>query len=171
MMKSSRGGKTIGTGTWWSLGLPLVFFLCLVFFLAGFFGFALFSQQVLSTLGFVLVLCSLFVRYCYYYYYYLIIDCCCWNDSWITYVQDEWSDRPRSLEAVGDAVEEERSFDPMPHGKSGEASFNSIPFQVSAYLHFVYFSNYISILLSLNFTRQHGIFSFPFSSENVLIGS
>lgn len=138
IMKSSRGGKTIGTGTWWSLGLPLVFFLCLVFFLAGFFGFTLFSQQVLSTSRLVLVLCSSFVPY---YYYYLIIGCCCcWHDSWIIYVQDEWSARPRFkprlLEAVGDAVEEERSFDPMPHGKSGEASFNSIPFQVSTCLHF-----------------------------------
>ncbi|KAL3525621.1 hypothetical protein ACH5RR_013993 [Cinchona calisaya] len=42
-MKNSRGGgKTVGS--WRSLGLPLVFLLCLFFFLAGFFGSALFSQ-------------------------------------------------------------------------------------------------------------------------------
>lgn len=42
----SRGGRSL-VGVWgrWSLSPPLVFFLCLFFFLAGFFGFALFSQQ------------------------------------------------------------------------------------------------------------------------------
>ncbi|CDP02574.1 unnamed protein product [Coffea canephora] len=95
-MKNSRGGKTVGSsggGTWRSLGLPLVFLLCLFFFLAGFFGSTLFSQP------------------------------------------DEWSAqsrlRPRVLEAMGDQLEEEnRGFDPLPHGHSGEGSVTSIPFQV-----------------------------------------
>lgn len=99
-MKSSRGGKTFGSASLWSLGLPLVFFLCLVFFLAGFFGFALFSQQ------------------------------------------DEWSARPR----FKPRLLEERSFDPLPHGKSGEASFNSIPFQVLSWRpRALYFPNFASV--------------------------
>lgn len=56
-------------------------------------------------------------------------------------LQDEWSAqsrlRPRVLEAIGEeaeAVEEVRSFNPLPHGRSGDNSLASIPFQVSTYL-------------------------------------
>ncbi|GAA0141381.1 protein modifying enzyme [Lithospermum erythrorhizon] len=45
----NRGGRLIGGGSS-SIGLPIVFFLCLFFFLAGFFGFTLFSQQEESNL-------------------------------------------------------------------------------------------------------------------------
>ncbi|KAG9135841.1 hypothetical protein Leryth_002553 [Lithospermum erythrorhizon] len=44
----NRGGRLIGGSS--SIGLPIVFFLCLFFFLAGFFGFTLFSQQEESNL-------------------------------------------------------------------------------------------------------------------------
>ncbi|XP_019195347.1 PREDICTED: probable prolyl 4-hydroxylase 9 [Ipomoea nil] len=43
-MKTSNRGKLVGGG-WRTLGLPFVFLLCLCFFLAGFFGSSLFSQQ------------------------------------------------------------------------------------------------------------------------------
>lgn len=46
MKGKGRGGG--GGGAWLSLGLPAVFFLCLCFFFAGFFGSMLFSQQVTS---------------------------------------------------------------------------------------------------------------------------
>ncbi|CAA0841024.1 Probable prolyl 4-hydroxylase 9 [Striga hermonthica] len=38
-------GNKIGGGSWTSLGLPSIFLLCLFFFLAGFFGSSLFSQD------------------------------------------------------------------------------------------------------------------------------
>ncbi|CAI9111311.1 OLC1v1011507C1 [Oldenlandia corymbosa var. corymbosa] len=95
-MKNFRGGKIVGNGgRWQSLGLPFVFLLCISFFLAGFFGSALFSQP------------------------------------------DEWSmqprPKPRVLESVAEkstAPEEDRRFDPLAHGKSGEGFLTSIPFQV-----------------------------------------
>nr|GMD49728.1 probable prolyl 4-hydroxylase 9 [Ipomoea batatas]GMD55228.1 probable prolyl 4-hydroxylase 9 [Ipomoea batatas]GMD56780.1 probable prolyl 4-hydroxylase 9 [Ipomoea batatas] len=43
-MKTANRGKLVGGG-WRTLGLPFVFLLCLCFFLAGFFGSSLLSQQ------------------------------------------------------------------------------------------------------------------------------
>ncbi|XP_057768881.1 probable prolyl 4-hydroxylase 9 isoform X2 [Salvia miltiorrhiza] len=43
-----KGSKVAG-GSWTTLGLPLIFLLCLFFFLAGFFGASLFSQQESPT--------------------------------------------------------------------------------------------------------------------------
>lgn len=85
-----------------------MFFLCLVFFLSGFFGSALFFQQ------------------------------------------DERSARSRLrsgrlLEAVDDEVPE-RSFYPMSHGKSGEASLTSIPFQILSWSpRALYFPNFATV--------------------------
>ncbi|KAL1564220.1 putative prolyl 4-hydroxylase 9 [Salvia divinorum] len=45
-----RGSKVTG-GSWTTLGLPLIFLLCLFFFLAGFFGASLFSQEESSTIN------------------------------------------------------------------------------------------------------------------------
>ncbi|KAH6838157.1 2-oxoglutarate and oxygenase superfamily protein [Perilla frutescens var. hirtella] len=42
-------GSKIAAGSWTTLGLPSIFLLCLFFFLAGFFGASLFSQQESST--------------------------------------------------------------------------------------------------------------------------
>ncbi|KAL2499609.1 putative prolyl 4-hydroxylase 9 [Abeliophyllum distichum] len=42
-------GSKIGGGNLLSLGLPSIFLLCLFFFLAGFFGSSLFSQQEVSS--------------------------------------------------------------------------------------------------------------------------
>ncbi|CAA3012154.1 Hypothetical predicted protein [Olea europaea subsp. europaea] len=44
----NKGSKS-GGGNWLSLGLPSIFLLCLFFFLAGFFGSSLFSQQDISS--------------------------------------------------------------------------------------------------------------------------
>lgn len=44
----NKGSKS-GGGNWLSLGLPSIFLLCLFFFLAGFFGASLFSQQEVSS--------------------------------------------------------------------------------------------------------------------------
>ncbi|KAG9152672.1 hypothetical protein Leryth_020894 [Lithospermum erythrorhizon] len=83
-MKNRSSRIMMGAG-WATVGLPGVFSLCLFFFLTGFFGSTLFSQQ------------------------------------------DELSLRPRLLEK---AEEENKVFDPLPHGVTGEASLSSIPFQI-----------------------------------------
>ncbi|KAL3526859.1 hypothetical protein ACH5RR_011515 [Cinchona calisaya] len=106
-MKNSRGGKiAVGYGGGCrSVGLPLVFLLCLFFFLAGFFASTLFYQP------------------------------------------DEWSVqsqlRPRVLAAMG---EERSSFDPLPHGLSGDNSLTSIPFQVLSWKpRALYFPNFATV--------------------------
>ncbi|KAL2528364.1 putative prolyl 4-hydroxylase 9 [Forsythia ovata] len=42
-------GSKLGVGNWMILGLPSIFLLCIFFFLAGFFGSSLFSQQEVSS--------------------------------------------------------------------------------------------------------------------------
>ncbi|CAI9777508.1 unnamed protein product [Fraxinus pennsylvanica] len=42
-------GSKLGGGNWMILGLPSIFLLCMFFFLAGFFGSSLFSQQEVSN--------------------------------------------------------------------------------------------------------------------------
>ncbi|KAJ9670531.1 hypothetical protein PVL29_026826 [Vitis rotundifolia] len=77
-MKSKAKGKwRFGS----KLGLPVVFFFCLFFFLAGLFGSGLLPQEFSSS-------------------------------------------EPRRL------IREERDYDPLAHGESGEDSVTSIPFQV-----------------------------------------
>ncbi|KAA8522616.1 hypothetical protein F0562_013023 [Nyssa sinensis] len=79
-------GKVGGCGSFGTnLGLFAVFLLCSFFFLAGFFGSMLFSQD-----------------------------------------ESDARPRPRLLESVN----EEKDFDPLPYGKTGEDSVVSIPFQV-----------------------------------------
>lgn len=98
-MKNRNGRISVGAG-WASFGLPAVFLLCLFFFLAGFFGSTLFSQQDESSLR----------------------------------------PKPRLSERRG---EEDKEFDPLQHGVSGEGSLTSIPYQVlSWYPRALYFPKF-----------------------------
>ncbi|KAA8531598.1 hypothetical protein F0562_006307 [Nyssa sinensis] len=94
--KSKLGGGLWSFGT--KLGLPAVFLLCSFFFLAGFFGSMLLSQD-----------------------------------------ESDVRPRPRSLESVN----EEKDFDPMPHGETGKDSVMSVPFQVLSWKpRALYFPNF-----------------------------
>lgn len=108
-MKNTRG-KLVG-GVRRTLGLPFVFLLCIFFFLAGFFGSSLFSQQVRVLFYYLACVCVVFVKsFCF------------------VIVKDEGILRARSrmLES-GDTWGD---FDPLPHGETGEDSLSLIPFQV-----------------------------------------
>lgn len=117
-------GSKIGGGSWTSLGLPSIFLFCLFFFLAGFFGASLFSQQVHQHCF------AAFSKVCYLYLFYnygsgvhviiILFFLCVRQESPTSNL------RPRTWELVEEKIE----FKGLPHGDSGGDSVEAIPFQV-----------------------------------------
>lgn len=112
-----KGSKVAG-GSWTTLGLPLIFLLCLFFFLAGFFGASLFSQQVRQLFSPSVLensaRCVNRVEKC---------------ESLTVCVRQEGPTgnlRPRTRELV----EEVMDLMGIPHGDSGRDSVETIPVQV-----------------------------------------
>lgn len=116
MKRMKIKGSKIGVGKWISLGLPSIFFLCIFFFFAGFFGSSLFSQQV-----------RLFV---YLFIHFSNLDRVCERNGHC--FGSVWQEVPSFLRPrVRQTAEEEKmEFEALPRGNSGERSVETIPFQV-----------------------------------------
>lgn len=120
-----KGSKVAG-GSWTTLGLPLIFLLCLFFFLAGFFGASLFSQQVRQPFYFYSIL-----DYLYFCFTITVGVCVSRVDNHLVNVCGRQESptsnlRPRTRELVEEMIE----LKGLLHGDSGEDSVETIPFQV-----------------------------------------